>query len=582
LKHSIFIALALSLGVLGCDHDRDPQVKGRLAKRGPFTAIRLEKLAPNARVSSAGAGPGGQRPLVNPEALVPSQCYTKTSGRHNPCYVCHQAAIEGQGHENRMNDGWLQGQYGFSEFALTNRWKNLFVDRSAKVAAIGDEQILDYVRRENYRELAERMGKDATFRGWKPDLKDLELGAAAFDRQGFAKDGSRWVAINYMPLPSTFWPTNGSFDDVMIRLPEAFRTRSAGSAYVHDVYVTNLSILEAAIKNIESVPTLPIDERRVGQDLNGDRALGMISQLPRPQHYVGAASDVEVHTFLYPRGTEFLHTVRYVGLDAQNRVGPSPRMKEVRYLHKKAFVPKYAAAGLYDNEIQEKIEAMPPYVADFRDKGLDNGFGWLVQGYVEDKSGQLRPNAYEETLFCMGCHSTIGSTIDHVFSFARKVDGPRGWGYLDLRGMPDAPSYGEKAGQILTYLRRVGGGSEFRNNDEMQRRWFRADGTLDEGKVKAAPDVYALITPSRERAIALNKAYRVIVEEQSFLHGRDATVTPPENVFSAIDREVPPLAEDRRFTWDIRVAWRGQQNATSVTLAAGVARARPVSAPTRR
>jgi len=29
--------------------------------------------------------------LYNPEALIPSQCYTKTDGVNNPCYVCHQS-----------------------------------------------------------------------------------------------------------------------------------------------------------------------------------------------------------------------------------------------------------------------------------------------------------------------------------------------------------------------------------------------------------------------------------------------------------------------------------------------------------
>jgi hypothetical protein len=54
----------------------------------------------------------------------------------------------------------------------------------------------------------------------------------------------------------------------------------------------------------------------------------------------------------------------------------------------------------------------------------------------------------------------------------------------------------------------------------------------------------------------LNKAYRVLVEEQAFLKGRDATLTPPDNVFERIDPAVAPLDEDRRFAWDIRIAWR--------------------------
>ena len=48
-----------------------------------------------------------------------------------------------------------------------------------------------------------------------------------FDDEGFdhAPDGTPtgWRAFAYMPLPSTFWPANGSTDDVLIRLPEAYR-----------------------------------------------------------------------------------------------------------------------------------------------------------------------------------------------------------------------------------------------------------------------------------------------------------------------------------------------------------------------
>jgi hypothetical protein len=512
------------------------------------------------RTPVAGAaeeGPGGQRPLTNLEALIPPQCYTRTEGRFNPCYVCHQDPIEGDGHENRMGDGPLQGKYEFSDFATTNHWRNLFIDRSRRVAELSDAAILHYVAHDNYTPLVQRMKADRRFKGWKPDLTGLQDGADAFDRRGLAKDGSAWVAINYMPMPSTFWPTNGSTDDVMIRLPPEFRTASAGGADVPDVYAANLAILEAAIKDLPEVTSPPIDERKVGVDLNGDGKLTVVHRIRRPGKYVGAAAVVDAQTFLYPRGTEFLHTVRYLAVDGKGRIQPSRRMKEVRYMIKHKLIPKFALAGLYDNEVQEKIEGNPPYYADFRDRGIDNGFGWRLQGYIEDARGALRPNRYEETLFCMGCHSTLGATIDKTFSFARKVDGAAGWGYINLRGMPDAPAHGEREGQILTYLRRVGGGSEFRANDEMQRRWFRADGAIDEGKVKAAPDVYALLAPSRERALLLNKAYRVIVMEQSFLHGRDPTVTPPEHVFERIDREVPPLAREHRYRWDIRVDWPG-------------------------
>lgn len=524
------------------------------------TPQRAPHRAPPAVVTrpavDAGAdeAPGAQRALTNREAIVPPQCYTRTEGSHNPCYVCHQAPIEGDGHENRINDGWLQGQYGFSEFALTNHWSNLFVDRTAAVAAISDDEIRRYVATENYSRLSARLREPgAAFRGWIPDLEGLERGALAFDDDGLARDGSAWVAFNYMPMPSTFWPTNGSTDDVMIRLPPAFR-ESAPGRFSKDVYFANLALLEAAIKNADVVTSRPIDERAVGADLDADGRFGRARTVRRAAKFVGRASAVDVVPFLFPQGTEFLHTVRYVGVGADGVITSTPRMKEVRYMVKDNFIPASLAAGLYDNEVQEKIEANPPYYADHRDRGIANGFGWIVQGFLEDAQGELRPSSYEETLFCMGCHSTIGSTIDHTFSFARKVDGAAGWGYIDLHGMPDAPSFGETEGQILTYLRRAGGGSEFRANDEMRARWFRADGSVDVDAVGRA-DVFGLITPSPERALVLDKAYLVIVREQSFLRGRDATVTPPGNVFEEIEREVVPLPEANRYAWDIRIRW---------------------------
>ena len=136
------------------------------------------------------------------------------------------------------------------------------------------------------------------------------------------------------------------------------------------------------------------------------------------------------------------------------------------------------------------------------------------------------------------------------------MDGAAGWGYLSLRGMPDAPSKGEQQGEIATYLERVGGGSEFRHNDEMAQRWFKADGSLDHARVGRARDVYELITPSRERALRLNKAYRAIVQDQDFLNGRDATVVPPKNVYTAIDNEsTPRLPEHRVFDYNIILDW---------------------------
>lgn len=489
--------------------------------------------------------------MYNREAVVPPMCYTRTEGTHNPCYVCHQDRVAQR--PNRMNDGELQSSYSFSDVGMANHWRNLFEDRSQRVAEISDEEILAWVAEDNYSELASRL-EAVGFRGYIPDLQNLQLGADAFDEHGVAKDGSHWVAFNYKPLPSTFWPTNGATDDVMIRLPKPFRTTDDGD-YSLDVYRANLALVEANIKGFEQISVQPVDERVVGVDLDGDGQLGVVERITMQNAYVGAAQRFHVMPYLYPQHTEFLHSVRYVGVDADGNVFNPPRMKELRYMRKRWAM---SAPQLFETYIQERTAKdqgqLPGYV-DRRDYGLDNGMGWVIAGFIENRQGRLRVNNYEETFFCMGCHTSLGSTIDSTFSFGRKVDGAEGWGYIELRGMPDAPNMGESRGEIATYLERAGGGGEFRSNPEMQARWF-SGGLPDPAKLSKAKDVYDLITPSRERALQLNKAYRSIVEDQDFIFGRDATVTAPVNVYDQVDNEkTPTLPDERTYTWDIRLDW---------------------------
>lgn len=489
--------------------------------------------------------------VYNREAIIPPMCYTRTEGTHNPCYVCHQNNIPGR--PNEMDDGDLQEAYSFSDEGTQNRWHNLFEDRTAAVAQISDMEIQKWVGQDNYSELAERL-KAADYEGYVPDLKDLQLGAAAFDEEGFAKDGSHWVAFNYKPMPSTFWPTNGSTDDVMIRLPKVFRQDKSG-AYARDAYKANLAILEANIKGLKAVSVRDIDEAKVGDDLNGDGRLGKVSRITNTDTYVGMARRVLLQAHLFPQGTEFLHSVRYVGVDEKGRVYTPPRMKELRYMRKQWATAKERLFEAYELEKHAKnVGDLPGYI--YRgDYGLDNEMGWLVAGFLENRNGRLRFNTYEENLFCMGCHTSIGATMDSTFSFGRKIDGAAGWGYLNLRGMPDAPTVGESKGEIATYLERAGGGGEFRSNPEMEAKWF-TDGRVDTKKLASARDVYDLITPSRERALQLNKAYYLIVRDQDFIHGRDATVRPPVNVYEKVDNEkAPTLSEDRIYPWEIRLAW---------------------------
>ncbi|NJO35263.1 MAG: hypothetical protein HC869_21400, partial [Rhodospirillales bacterium] len=64
------------------------------------------------------------------------------------------------------------------------------------------------------------------------------------------------------------------------------------------------------------------------------------------------------------------------------------------------------------------------------------------------------------------------------------------------------------------------------------------------------------VAPSRERALALNKAYRTIVADQDYVFGRDAVIVPPRNVYDEVDPETAPtLRADRFFPWDMRLDW---------------------------
>lgn len=492
------------------------------------------------------------RTAYNQEAIIPPQCYTQTQGRFNPCYVCHQAALPGR--ENQMDDQDLQEAYSFSDVGMTNHWQNLFEDRQAAISAISDSEILKWIDQDNYTPLQQRLEEEG-FDGWIPDLVGLQQAERAFDEEGFALDGSQWVAFNYKPFPSTFWPTNGATDDVMIRLPKAFR-RDSGGEYSRDVYKANLAILEATIKGFDEISSPPIDERRLGQDLDGDGNLGIARRILDTTSYLGGARDAHIEAFMYPEGTEFLHTVRYLGIGREGEITPSTRLKEVRYMRKWTAYRHSVYRRNYELEGFEKELGNLPQYHVLGDFGLDNKFGWALHGFIENPHGELRTATYEENLFCMGCHTSVGSTIDKTFAFPRKVDGGAGWGYINLKGMPDAPNMGEHVGEIATYLSRVGGGGEFRSNREMFERWFHGDGRLNHEKLAQAKDVYDLIAPSRQRALELNKAYRVLVSEQDYIFGRDAISEPPANVYRHIDNEtVPTLPSEFQYIWDIRLDW---------------------------
>lgn len=491
--------------------------------------------------------------ILNDEASVPPQCYTDTKNQHNPCYTCHQMYDRRTDQRlNKLDDGALQGGYMFSEIGVFNHWQNLFKDRQNWLNNVSDESILTYINQDNYSNLAGSL-QQAGWKGFVPDLKDYQLGAAAFDNKGLALDGSYWVAFNYKPFPGTFWPTNGSTDDVLVRLGKKFR--ELNGVFNSDIYFINLTLAELNIKDIEKASIWPIDETKIGFDIDQNGILSVTETVAKSTHYIGDASDTALEFQQFPAETELMHSVRYVGIAEDDSIYIPARMKELRYMKKINVLSRSTITSRYDNERKEKLLGLLPNFISRGDSGFDNGQGWFIQGFIEDYDGNLRPQSHEENMFCMGCHAAIGTTIDSTFSYARKLTGAAGWGYINLRGMPDAPSISEAGGEILNYLKRAGGGSEFRENPEMLSKWYNSDGTVNEAKIRSA-DVYTLTAPSRKRALQLNKAYTEIVRHQSYIHGRDATWVPARNVITEVDESIPPLdSAFRYYGWDLRLNW---------------------------
>jgi hypothetical protein len=517
--------IGLALAMAGCGRSAPAPTQPLAAPPAAFDPLKVSRETRNV--------------LVNREAVVPSQCYTKTSGATpgiaNPCWTCHTSANG----RNGMNDAPLQEQYAFSPVGSTNHWTNLFEDLRPQTAKIDDAAALAWIRQDNYTPLREAMAQRKDFYGWKPDL-DYRQG---FDEHGFARDGSGWRAFRYKPFLGTFWPTNGATDDVLVRLPASFRSDANGQPSAA-VYAANLAIIEVAVSVADTVTDAklkrrvePIDERAIGVDLDGDGKLGIITSIRGlPSHYVGGAAKIAVERFLYPYGIEFMHTVRYIDPDQPNLL--STRIREARYSIKRFPLDQQGIDNSYQEEAVEKDKNILPWFRGTPDQGFLNSFGWQLQGYIEDAHGRLRLQTTEEQYFCMGCHNTIGITVDSSFGFPRKLPGAAGWGWQSIKGIPDVPQAGQKKPETLTYFERVGGGDEFRANDEILSRFF-AGGRLDESAVRsAAPggdhDLAWLITPSRERALALDKAIMARVALQHYENGRDVVLAPAVNVHRSI------------------------------------------------
>ncbi|WP_428819524.1 hypothetical protein [Microbulbifer sp. MCCC 1A16149] len=507
----------------------------------------------------------GRLYLSNPAAVTPPQCYTKTENKNapasNPCYVCHTDSRA----PNFTNDLDLQLLYDFAEPARTNRWHNLFKDRSEYLAEVSDEQILGYVRESNYRApdgsvpLREKLRENlpahwdgngnGRWDGYVPDVQ-FNFDSAGFDRDA---DGgySGWRALAYTPFPGTFFPTNGSTDDVLIRLPAIYRNSEQGEFDV-EVYRINLAIVEALIKRAD-IAIDPVDEEKLKVDLDKNGELATATQITydwapleqRHMSYVGEArlaqqrKEAPLSAGSYPLGTEFLHSVRYLDVDTNGEVSMAARMKELRYARKVRWVTYFQHRELAADELKDAHDfpdRLEPVIGDI-ERGVSNRRGWRYSGFIEDRHGGLRPQSYEELATCSGCHGAIGANVDGGFAMTRKLDAgksfQRGWYHWNqksLAGTPE-PLRADGEGEYAYYLKQVGNADEYRSNSEVRARFFDSEGALKSAMLdRLAGDINVLIMPTPRRALDLNKAYRAIVVEQSFREGRDAVLSPRDNL----------------------------------------------------
>ncbi|HGZ69898.1 MAG TPA: hypothetical protein ENK74_00680 [Nitratifractor sp.] len=501
-------------------------------------------------------------------AYITSMCYTKTKDEtsskvSNPCYSCHTKGKE----PNFINDSDLQAEYNFPAEIMKNPFTNLFKDRSNAVAKISDQEINSYINSSNYFDkngsiaLNEALPKD--WKGYRPDCY------YNFDKYGFdhTADGSYsgWRAFRYYPFLGTFWPTNGSTDDVLIRLAKPLQEDSNG-AFNLDIYKLNLAIVEAVVKQKNIALPAAVDEKKYGVDLNQNGSLDSAKEIvfnPKAHFskisYVGRAKEAlksgKVHLAggLFPEGTEFLHSVRYIGWDDKaGHITMAKRMKELRYAKKYEWadysqLERVANAPLQEANVNGTTQTESEVWYGNYTKGLQTGTGWVYQGFIEAKNGTLRPQTHEETINCMGCHAGIGATTDTVFAFPRKFEGTNlkdkmyGWNHWSQKGLVQIPepkasylSIGEKY-EYSFYLHNNHSGNEFRDNDEVQAKFFNRDGTEKKAMIaKLHNDISLLLFPSKTRAMNLNKGYKAMVGEQSYIYGRDANVKPMKNVYKKI------------------------------------------------
>ncbi|WP_291423987.1 hypothetical protein [Deinococcus sp.] len=417
----------------------------------------------------------------NQHAHIPAQCYAETSfGTQNACQYCHTNGVAqlDLGNNNPQagdnpNIGNLQAEYAFGAYDYprvqnpsVNPWDNVLHPEVLQQLLSAEGQrpagwdMQAYIRQDNWRAAyAQRPGpaqdwdggSDSPYRLF-PSLSPDDLPAqadgyvrsAAQTRGVFRDDqfhnGHSWVtgwrAINFMPY-GIFTPQTGSVSGVYIRLPQPFMKDAAGR-FDLATYSRNLDLVQ----------------RNVQDRLSGETA------------YVGAASGIQIVRGQYPLGTEFAHPLHYVDLQADGSdktISPFPgtrahRVKEIRWMYKsREWHPDEFGLAI-------KEESAPVYAS--RSQGwIDNGVGWLLGGWIEDKTGNLRAQTPSELTQCAACHSGnvrqsdigqnstftsgTGNTIDSTWAMPRQLSGAAGWHEMDYLGYK-APKNGAAFGTLST------------------------------------------------------------------------------------------------------------------------------------
>lgn len=453
------VVIIVIAGVWGCQKTETTEGEAdELTRFGEMTGLWAEYIsyeniingsAPPRFRAQTGAD---YKPSRNEDPAVPAQCWVETGyGTQNACQYCHTNYLWDIRHGNAFPLAEDQILYSFPSPNLNRvNWRNIIFpqdiirrleEEKLAVPQPDDPGNLRYVRQDNWRAAfgkARSLG-DQSWNNLSNQESDLQLFPALdpddlfpyteadptgggrhgyVDGEGFVRDRNSgytgWRAVNFFPY-AIFTPLTGSVSGIYIRLPRRYMTQD-GEPDI-DIYKRNLDLLEQNIKN---------------QDLPSTS-------------YVGDAADMDLKKGFYPVGTEFAHPLHYVDLNADGELGVgldgleinadidyefpgtrSKRVKEIRYMY------KWKDVDLEDiGEDEHEGEEMAQVIGKEWKGWIDNGAGWILAAYIERRDGELRPQTTEELLQCKGCHSSVGNTVDAVWSFQRKLPGSSGWGEMD-------------------------------------------------------------------------------------------------------------------------------------------------------